>query len=87
VVSIPACHAGDRCSIPRRGEYFDIMSDFVNLSDFRIPRNRVVRNSGLPLLAPLYQPQQKDNYLDLATGRLTYCYVFLFFISQLQLVK
>ncbi len=22
VVSIPACHAGDRGSIPRRGEYF-----------------------------------------------------------------
>ena len=33
----------------------------------RIPRNRVVRNSGLSLLAPLYQPQQKDNYLDFAT--------------------
>ncbi len=87
MVSIPACHAGDRGSIPRRGEYFDCLnlSDFVNLSDFRIPRNRVVRNSGLPLLAPLYQPQQKDNYLDLATGRSTYWNVF--FISQRQLVK
>jgi hypothetical protein len=33
----------------------------------RIPRNRVVRNSGLPLLAQLYGPQLKDNYLDLMT--------------------
>ena len=25
VVSIPACHAGDRGSIPRRGEFFSII--------------------------------------------------------------
>ena len=32
-----------------------------------IPRNRVVRNSGQPLLSNLYLPQQPDNYLDLIT--------------------
>ena len=32
-----------------------------------IPRNRIVRHSGLQLMTNLYRPQQKDNYLDLMT--------------------
>ena len=31
VVSIPACHAGDRGSIPRRGEYLFFFSFFFSL--------------------------------------------------------
>jgi len=27
-----------------------------------------VRHSGLPLLSQLFQPQLKDNYLDISTG-------------------
>ena len=30
VVSIPACHAGGRGSIPRRGDFFDSMSSISN---------------------------------------------------------
>ena len=32
VVSIPACHAGDRGSIPRRGEFFNLL--FINVKFF-----------------------------------------------------
>ena len=32
-----------------------------------IHKNRIVKNSGLGLLAPLYLPQQPDNYLDFVT--------------------
>ena len=32
-----------------------------------IPRNRIVRDSGGPLLSKLYLPQFDDNYLDLMT--------------------
>ena len=44
VVSIPACHAGDRGSIPRRGEmffffHFEISFD---VSAFLINENRLV---------------------------------------------
>ena len=31
VVSIPACHAGDRGSIPRRGGYFFLIFDTTSL--------------------------------------------------------
>ena len=42
---------------------YDLTTQMV--SKKKIPRNRVVRNSGLPLLSTLYLPQQPDNYLDL----------------------
>ena len=29
VVSIPACHAGDRGSIPRRGDFFFSFQNFI----------------------------------------------------------
>ena len=35
------------------------------VSKLKIPRNRIVRNSGLPLLAKLYGPQFADNYLGM----------------------
>lgn len=44
---------------------YDLTTQMVSKKD--IPRNRIVRNSGLPLLAKLYGPQQPDNYLDLIT--------------------
>ena len=62
--------------ISSREKFYDNNDNESNpvlvISFLRIPRNRVVRNSGLPLLSPLYQPQQKDNYLDLATGMATW---------------
>ena len=39
----------------------------LQASKKNIHKNRIVSNSGLPLLAPLYLPQQPDNYLDLVT--------------------
>ena len=43
VVSIPACHAGDRGSIPRRGEFFFSFRNFIRLSAFLIKNgNRLV---------------------------------------------
>ena len=35
VVSIPACHAGDRGSIPRRGDFFSFV--FMSLTQSRMP--------------------------------------------------
>ena len=43
VVSIPACHAGDRGSIPRRGDFFFHFEISVDVSAFLIKNgNRLV---------------------------------------------
>ena len=36
VVSIPACHAGDRGSIPRRGEFFFLLTVVTDSLCFRL---------------------------------------------------
>ena len=42
VVSIPACHAGDRGSIPRRGGFFSLsMSNASRRSSQKLPEKMV----------------------------------------------
>ena len=37
VASIPACHAGDRGSIPRRGEFFIDTSERLRMQYYTVP--------------------------------------------------
>ena len=46
VVSIPACHAGDRGSIPRRGDYFLIETSLFYTE--MIWKNLEIQNLNIP---------------------------------------